>query len=583
MRGPRGLDASDEFVEYMATLREEWPADPELAEKHGMAAGNGHSETEKMTQTDSTNDAQTTTDLSEPTTRRTFMKGAGVAAAGAITTGVAAATDGDTPSWASELVQSPRIETTATIATHGADMSDPLAYTNDNGDPVSLADEGAVVADRDDADTPHNPITLRADRLAAQEVRAFPRGITYDDDSDTSTDEVPVDAVDATHWTTDTSGTAGSLTFETVTGQNGEEALHIATSGQTSGDVATATFDLSSVGSDDATITEGVERKMIQAIATIASLDSGAVVEIRVKDSSSNTITSVIDSSADSGSINTIATATGSGVVYQEQVGEFSTTVGDIQTIELAVKEANADVTFTGLNVEKEAEWEFGVQEYTNSDDELDTQTITHPSGEFSVVSLYGSNGVPDTWTDAAIEDLKVDAEFRAAELDSDMREYRWADAGRYDYPARLETLVGLELPTAYDLSYSSTSLRDTVLFPSTRFLASEYTTSESALPTWSDIDDESVTFTDETATFENAGIDDEVTLTSSVSAGTLVVVHQDYLLNSDEKASATASGGGSGGGPVGSSGGGIFDGFMGLVMSGIVGVLGYLGVRGRF
>lgn len=505
----------------------------------------------------------------ENMTRRRFVQTAAVATAAAATAGTVSAQESDVPNYASDLVQSPRLEATTTIAAHTADMEDVREYINDNGELDSLANDGAVVADREESDAPHNPVTLRADKFNAYEYREFPRGETFDEDGDGDAD-TDLNAVDAQHWATDTSGTAGSLTVETVEAANGENALHVTTASQTSGDVALATFT-------DFEITSGVDRKMAQLVANIKSLDSGCVTEVRIKDSAGNVITLVIDSSADSGAITTIATATATGLVYQEQIGEFTTSLDDIVELEIAVKDANIDLVLPAINLDKESEWEFGTQEFTNSDDELDSKTLKTPSGTFSITGL---SSLPSVWTNAGIMDVQVDVEFRTEQLPSSQQKYRWADASRYDYANRLETLLGFELPTAYDLSYSSTSLRDEVLFPDSRYLTGEYATGQSEMPTWDDVDDGNVSWTDQTGTYENASVDDNITLTSSVSAGNLAVVHLDVQMSDDERDSATASGGGAGGGPTSSSGG-LFSGVKGLAVSAVVGLLGYFGLSG--
>lgn len=490
--------------------------------------------------------------------RRRFMAAtAGTAAAVVAGSGVAAAASASEINFSSDVVQSPRVEFDVTVGENTGDMSSALEYINDSGEAVSLADDGASLRERPDPDTVHNPVTLRADKFAAYEYREFPRGETYDADGDGEANS-DLNAVDASHWTTDATGTAGTLTLETVEGANGEDALRFTASGQASGDVAKATFS-------DVEITSGVDRKYLQLVSNVDQLASGAVVYVRVRDSAGTVIEAVIDSSADSTAVGTIATATGSGQVYQTQLGEFATSLSDIVELELAIADADADVTLPAINLDRESRWEYGTREYLNADDEIETETVVEPSGEFSITELAS---LPAVFLDGGIMDVASAVTFRTADLPSDMRRARWGDADPYDFPHRLETLVGVEPPTAYDLSYANGRAVDEVLFPDTRYNEVGFVRA-TELPTWEDVDDDKVSFTDRTSQIESGSIGSDVELTASVASDEVWVGYNDVLLDDGQRETATSSSGGGAVGPQKSGG------FLGSPLSIILTVLG--------
>lgn len=505
--------------------------------------------------------------------RRAFMAGAAGTAAAVVATGNVAAASSSDVNFSTDVVHAPRVQFDVTVEENTGDMSSALEYINDSGEATSLANAGASLEERPDDSTVHNPVTLRADKFAAYEYREFPRGETYDEDGDGDAN-TDLNFVDATHWTTDASGSAGSLTLETVTGANGEKTLRFSASGQSSGDVVKATFT-------DVEITSGIERKYKQIVANVDALASGAVYYVRVRDSSSTTLESVIDSGADSSAVGTIATATGSGQVYQEQLGEYSTTLDDIVEIELAIADGDADVTFAGFNLDRESRWEYGSREYKNSDDEIETETVVEPSGTFSITAL---STLPDVWLNSSIMDVQAGIAFNGDEISSSMRRARWGDASPYDYPHRLETLLGFEPPTHYALSYANGRAVDEVLFPETRYNSYKFARiTDGELPTWDDVDNDNVSWTDRTSTLESGEIGKDVEVTASVSSTEMWVAYPDVLLDDKQKETATSSStGGGAGGPVG-GGGGFFGSTMSIVLTALGGLGAYLmAVKGK-
>jgi len=266
-------------------------------------------------------------------------------------------------------------------------------------------------------------------------------------------------------------------------------------------------------------------------VLDVDTLESGVTVAIRAKDSDGDYREVTIDPSADSSTTSVVANATTTSKVYQVQLGELSTTSGgngdglqDYDSLEISISEANADVTFYGLNLERETKWTFGDQEYTNSDSELDTQTLEEPTGTFDITSL---STLPDVFSSATLADVKYDVEFRAAGLPSDQVDFEFKDAPKYNYESRFEVVYGWELPSAYDLSYSSESLEDEVMLPGSRFVDARFASGVSELPDLSDVED--IDWTDRSDKYGSVG--DEIVLSDVISAGNLVTAHFDYAV----------------------------------------------------
>ena len=549
---PIGLEASPAFRAYVDDLRTTWP-ETETTDNHGKPAGNGHSELIDMTDSQS---GETDAQLYDTTMgRRAILVTTAATAAAAAGAGVASAAvqlDRD-----SEYAHNPTLSGTVTIAQHDRQVFDsPLAYIDDSGDTVSLAAAGGVVATGEEG-KPHNPISLRADRINAEEFRAFPRGETF---QNTDGDDEDLSALDAQHWTTDESGSAGSLTVENTSAASEGDALRVATSGQTDTDVATATFS-------DFEISSGEQRKRLQLVASIDALDDPTVVYVRVRDASDAVNEAWIDTNADSTAAGTIATGTDAGVVYQTQLGDLAGDLDTIEEIEIAIEDGNADLTIAGLNLERESEWSFGTREFENADEELETETIEEPTGAYSITSIDSLD--ENVFNSVSIANVDIDVEFKAGEIgERGVLEHEFSDAERYDQDSRLDDLVGWDLPSAYDLSYGTLTFNDTVKYPSGRYLEVAYQTGLDELPA---LDDDRDSWTDATGTYESGSIGDEITLSADVSGGEIIGWYADVLMNSNEQDDATTSGG-IGGGAAGSAGG-WFSGVRGILMSAVIGV----------
>jgi hypothetical protein len=159
----------------------------------------------------------------------------------------------------------------------------------------------------------------------------------------------------------------------------------------------------------------------------------------------------------------------------------------------------------------------------------------------------------------------------------------RWANITNAtafaSFDKRLSDYRRLQLPTAYDLSYSNAALKDEVAVPSSRYQTVEYATdvSDTDFGNLTDSD-----FTDATSSYD--GIGNEVTLTNSITAGDYYVVHYDYPITSAEYEALVAmpDDGSGGGAPMDDGEGGFFSDFWNRLMTGVSAILVALGLKRR-
>lgn len=607
--------SGDAWSDYLEELREAWPADPELERKYGVAAGNGRflidmsentTDDNGQIETDYEDDYLAAAQFATPEAvefapraaaqfnkqmgRRAFLAGVGATAAAGMA-GTAAGQEGTpeiptgevTPEFGSDFTPAPWIRATTTVAEHTPELLNDdgegeLMFDDNNGEPSDLTESGVVIADRDDEDSPHNPVSFVATDIISDELQDFPRGVTYDSDGD-GEDDSDVRAVDATHWSVDEANTAGTMTVEDAS----DGGLHVTTSSQGSGDVAVATFN-------DFTIDSNEAKKFLQLFEDIDVLESGVVVTFRLTDSAGTTVTATIDPSADESTGSVIANQTATGDVYQRQLGEFTngTDLDTIESLEIEVAEANADLTIMGLNLEREGAYEIGRQEFINSDDELDAETITEPRARTSYISLTGESD-PDSETallttlpDARVYNVEYDTEIRTAELPSDAIDAEVVVPDRSDYDKEFHLVGGFDLGSLtenYDVSISPVGLYGKVRHPSSRYLTAQFAKGLSEIPTLDDTED--ISWTDSTNTFENGDHrdgGDEVEMSASIS-GSAITGFWMEIQEDDSIIREMVKPAGGGGAPPQPEGGGFLSTIIGKVTAVGTGTVGALGL----
>ncbi|WP_241432952.1 hypothetical protein [Halorubrum tebenquichense] len=500
--------------------------------------------------------------LSRDVGRRAFMAAAGATLAAGMAGGAAAQSGGSQLNFGYDLLSDPWITGDVTVETHEPDF-DAFDYIADDESVQSLA--GATLADREDEDTPHNPIRIRGDLIDIDDYRRFPADLTTTNSDD---EEVDASALDAEFWTTDESGSTGTIS---VTEE--DDALNIAATGQAAGDTATATFS-------DFTIGDGEQRRVLQLVANVNELAADAVVSVRVVDAAGNEVVATIDSSADSSADDVIATAQGSGHIFQTQLGDMpgGPDLDTIEEVVVDVSEADADVTFHGFNLESSSRWQFGNRERVNSDEELVTETVYEQTGWFGITELSTLYDT-DRFANAVLEEVRYDAAFRVSELPSSYVEFEFEDSGRDDYSRRMRYVYNFKFPSAYSLSITLNTWYDEVVFqyPSDRYMAMEVATGLSEQVALDGTDD--VEWTSRTSTYTGASEGDDIELSGTPSSDSVLALHGDVLYRGSEEDSATSS---AAMGPTGREGGGLLSTWLGKIGA-VLSALGLAGLANAF
>lgn len=433
---------------------------------------------------------------------------------------------------------------------NNSDFDEPTEYYDDSGDPADLRGDVNRSSDAEDLGTGTvNPITVTATDIEVDEFGEFPRKSVEDGDNSAS-------ALDASEWSTDMSGSAGSGSVSDVSTAPNVDAVGVSTSGQASGDTAVFTYGNFSITSD-------AEKRYVQLAADVNTLDSGATAEVRLKDSDGDYVTVGINGSADASANDVLANSTGEGQVAQVQIGQLQVegsgdgSMSEIQSIDVVVSDGDVAADFALINAEKTSEYTFG-EKYVDSDDddELETETITDPRGPFSVhsVDTFGS-----TFSSAVYHSLSYPAHVEAKYLPSeDVKSSFDKDNAYPNWASVADIYYRLSLPSAYDLTYSGVELVQEQRWAETRYATVEI--KEDA----GDTDfDEIDNWTDKTSSFNSQ--DSTHTLDSTVSIGTEYAIHIQLKLTSDEASAMQSTAGGAAGPMGGSDDGGLIDTLVGL------------------
>lgn len=413
--------------------------------------------------------------------------------------------------------------------------TDPIQYEADDGDIVDFP--GGL------NESVRNPVTFTATDIEAADYGTFPR---VDGESGNS-----VSALEASEWSKDVSGSAGSATIASTETAPGVEAVQFSTSSQTSGDVARFSFSNFSIKSDE-------NKRYLQLGMDVHTLDSAADVDVRVVDANGDYKAAELNASRSSGS-DLIATAQGEGYIYQHQLGKLDLvsagdgTFDNIQKVEIVVSDGNADISVAALNVEKMGEWKLGTERADNdSDDEFENVAIREVSdaGSISVKSI-GSMG--STFDDAVLHDVTLAFEKDRAHMNSSDIVYDFNVTNqRPGYHGVADIYLPTGLPTAYDISYQNLETSGQQTYLESRYITVEYAegvgdTDPANVSSWSEL----------TSSYSNQGAN--VTIDSTIQPGQNNYAHYRLQLQENEfttAKNALESGGAVVMGPGGAGGG---------------------------
>jgi len=439
----------------------------------------------------------------------------------------------------------PQFSTDVTVDSwDNGEFNSPLEYYDDSGDAADLGGEVNRSSDVDDLGTGTvNPISLTATDINVAEFGQFPRK----DEGDNA-----ASFLDASEWTT-----SGASTSEVTTAPN-VEAIQYA--GSATSDYATySNFSISS----------SAEKRYLQIAADVTS--ASGTPELRVEDQDGDYVAvELYNSSASQSADGVLANQTGEGHVTQVQVGSLTVegsgdgTITDIAAVNVT---GDATVDFSLVNVERTSPYTFG-EKYvqTDDDEELETETIREPHGEYSVHSVDTLGAMFD---DAVVKGLSFPAHVEAAMLPAEDVDATFKGDNAYpQWDSVADIYYRMTLPDAYDLSYSNVQLEQTSEWPGTRYVSVEMV--EGAGDTaFEDIE----SWTAFTSSFDAQ--DKDITLDSTVSPGTEYALHYEIKLTGDE-ASAMQSAGGPG--VMKGDGGGFFSMLfspIGAIASALTGLVG--------
>jgi len=453
------------------------------------------------------------------------------------------------------------VEDELTVATHDmGEMDSPLQYYDDDGNLDRLP---ATVNQSQDT-----PVGVRFDQIEADAYTQFPR----------TTDESGNSAnwTDATDYTT-TSGASSSMTV-TDADSNGVERVNFDAS-VASTETATATL------ADNVSITTDANKRVLFAVVNVNGLTSGSEVEIRAVDADGDYRSANITSSVNANADHAIANSTGDGYVFQQELSDLTLegsgdgSFDEIQSVEVVVSESDADVTISGLDLDRKSERDLAeIQRDTDGDGTLETTVVTDYY-EGGVANITNLSTLGSMYDDATIHDLHVyDVRYEYADL-TDSEEYstEFSSADDYSYPQQLELYGDLEVPSAIDLSHGALSLEFEQSLVGERYVVTEVAEGSDTDEAFGNLSDTDYTSFSSAIGSQNS----TVTADATVSADTNYRVHMVVLLQ-DSEASALQAAGDGGGifGPTDGSGGGFFSSTFGQI-AGVAGaVLSALGLR---
>jgi len=432
----------------------------------------------------------------------------------------------------------------------------PAEYENNNGETATL--------DAHVNGSAENPVSYTATDVEVEEFGEFPRNDGEENNS--------ASALDASEWTKDASGSAGSGTISDTTTAPGVDAVSFSTSSQTSGDSMVFTYDNFTIGSD-------VNKRFLQIGADVTELESSATVEVRAVESDGDYQVVYADTANDTDSMDTFANTTGEGQVLQQQLGTLEVggsgdgSMGAIDSIEIHVSGGNAAMDVAMLNAEKLGAYQFGDERYDeDGDGEMDeTRSLTEPTGEMSIT---GFDTLGSTFDDAVIHDATYEMQFDVEDLTESM-DVHWNVTSTEAYPGfpnLADIYYRLSLPDAYDLSYANAELVGTQELPDDRYQAVELAEGIS------DTEFENVTsWSDQTSTYTTTG---EHTLDNTIQPGQEIGLHYNLLWTDADDSAAFDTGGGAG--QFASGGDGIFSTLWGKVAGVFGSILVALGLKRR-
>ncbi|QLG62202.1 hypothetical protein [Halorarum salinum] len=369
----------------------------------------------------------------------------------------AAATLGANPE-ADQYPETKIVEDELTVESHDRTEMGWLEYENDNGEVTDL--NATVNGTEGDIN-----VAYRADLIDADALGRYPR---VDGEENNS-----VTWLDTTNWTesgatvSDTDGATGS----------GVDSIEV-TADVTDGSSSHAAYA-------EGSLTDDVEKRYLQFVVNVDELTAGSEVAIQVRDDDGDYVEAVANSSRDGTADDVFANSTASGVIYQEQLGQLPVegsgdgSLDAVEEVRVVVRDGDATVTMTGLNVEKKSQWDFGDERVLDTstdedDDYTDVKVTERPEG--GVIEASSLQGMGDTFTDATIHKLVYyNVEYRMQDSPG-TTSILFPEADAYpNFPYLWDSSTRLSVPTAYDLTHGNLELTTEQTFLGERYVQLRY------------------------------------------------------------------------------------------------------------
>jgi hypothetical protein len=460
-----------------------------------------------------------------------------------------------------EQMEGPRIDVpTVTVAEHNlSEHASAIHVDDDNGDPMMLP---AWINDTTSHSGPAETVGVRYDKIDDEDLREFPR---KDDEGSGVGASAVLDTAD---WSTDASGSGGSISVSSASPHNVDQVV-ISTSSQGSNDHAVATYSNFSISSDPT-------KRVASTIFNVTTINSDAQVNVSYVDGDGDAVNTTIDPDGSASAAEVMATGTLDGGLHQERLSNLtgSSNLDGIEKIEVHVTDGDATVAFTHLDVGRKSTLDFGETVHDEDGDGTAEETkLIEDDSDGGVNQLTGVDTLPSMLDDGSIYDLEVnDVEFRCQDQDAEDVDATFSEAPNYNWDRKLDYKCRLTLPALIDVSYSSPELEERQALVDDRYVTYEYKESAGStdlenVSSWTDL-------------IDKLGSEDNVqSLDSSITVGDNYVTHSVVTLTAEQADEWASTGGGGGGGFWGGSG--PIGGFLNMILAGLAGVAGLFGLKG--
>lgn len=463
--------------------------------------------------------------------RRAIQLGA---AAGATliasTAGVGSVMAEESVNWHGDIAPDLHLSATVEIDDHDRGQTDaPLGYLDDSAEQSNLADEGArVVEEADDPDDPHNPFQLNVTQMNASGFYVWPRDETYEDADDEEQDVV--------WYSEDYYALDAEITLSEDDNDVDGHILNVASDGVATDAMATATMDNEQTDID----ADFDERNYFSIILDVNTLPTDAEIQFVLRDEAGDDVTLYIDDDRDAADDDVIATETGVHT-YQVRLEDLpgSGDVDEIDSFHIEFHDNDADIDIYALDIGRPSRWDFGTEEFTDEDGDLDEDTVYEPDGETYSITHVGTLG--STFDEARFADYQVEITYHVGDLPAGQTATRFDDFEDSTFFDRsFETLVEFAPVVGIDVSYHDMELRDEQHLEDSHYNRIEYVTDEEDI-TFEDYDDEEVDgWISRTDEYSDQG--ETITLDSAINADEPTTVYVKMGITAEQEDEMTSA-----------------------------------------